>query len=118
MPNPLLSPADWALYKSTINDASETFNKKQVTWRNTTYKLDRFGEDGDRQYTDVILEGLFLNNYFRSWPLTKTADTGELDKESTVLILNQEYLRTEGHLNADDFLNEKKPQRVQMFTNG
>ena len=99
----LLSAADWALYKDTINEASDTFNKKPVTWRKTIYKLDRFGEDGDRQYDDIILEGLFLNNYFRSWPLTKTMDTGELDKESTVLILNQKYLKDNGYLNSKDF---------------
>lgn len=103
MSNITVSNSRWAKYKSCIADFMDTAGQTPVIWRRFNFGLDRYQEDNDNSsFTDTPIVGLFQYNYFRSWPLNKDEEGGELDKESTVLLLDMRFLRDNGFLNAND----------------
>ena len=70
----LLSPGDWQLFVTAINDAGDTFNKMPITWhrfKNFTGPANEFMEDVevDGTYEDIELLCLFSDNYFHSLPI-------------------------------------------------
>lgn len=90
-----LGIANWAKYKALINDAHDTFNQETFVWYRFKSGLDRFGEDRETaKYDAITLKGLFDFNYFRKWPTVFTQPTGEIDRQTTVVILNVKYLRS------------------------
>lgn len=102
----LIGAAVWAQYKSIINDGHDTFNQHEVIWLRSDGGLDRHGEDNEtEQFTVVILKGLFEYNYFRKWRVTNPTDTGEIDAQTEVLLLNLKYLRDNGYLTAANNFN-------------
>lgn len=97
-----VSDAEWAEYKDIINDFNlNDSNQQPIVWRKLTQELSRYGEDDNVAYTDTTLLGLVQYNYFRSWPTNKVDKSGEIDKESTLVFFNIEYLRGLGYVNAD-----------------
>ena len=102
----LLSPGDWQLFVTAINDAGDTFNKMPITWhrfKNFTGPANEFMEDVevDGTYEDIELLCLFSDNYFHSWPITRKTDNGELDNQNTVAIFNRQYLEDAGYINSE-----------------
>jgi hypothetical protein len=98
----MISDKDWKNYKSTINKASEAFNGVTVIWRKSLGGLDRFGEDNKTErFKNIEIKALANYNYNRVWPATGYTETGELDKESEVLIFNLNYLKTLGYTNEN-----------------
>lgn len=94
-----LTPADWQEYKDIINEFNQDdSNLEDVIWRRLNTNLSRFGEDDNVIHTNVNIKGLLQYNYFRAWPTNRTSVSGELDKESVLLWLNIDYLRTNGWL--------------------
>jgi hypothetical protein len=95
----LIGAAGWARYISTINSASDTFNKDRVVWRRSKFRVSRDGDEvPDEKFEDVDLRCLMNNNDFRTWPITQNTPSGELDIQNMVMILNVEYLRVMGYL--------------------
>ncbi len=89
----LIGALTWARFKNLIRDANDTFGQDTITWRRSTGGLDRYSEDNAAEgFDDIDILGLFNYNYFRTWPMTQTTETGELDRQSCVLILNVRYL--------------------------
>lgn len=98
--------ANWQKYKDVINDGHDTFNGATIVWHKSRGGLDRWGEDNETErFEQIMLKGLFVFNYFRTWPVTYTTETGELDRQSKVLMLNKKYLQDNGWLNAQGRLN-------------
>ena len=98
-----LTPAEWQEYKDIINEFNlDDSNQEDITWRRLTSNLNRFGEDDGVITNDVNIKGLIQYNYFRAWPANRSSVSGELDKESLLLWLNIEYLRTNGWLTASN----------------
>jgi len=63
------------------------------------------GEDILLKPKSSKLLGLIQYNDYRSWPSTKTTDSGEIDKQNLLLYLNIKYLSDNGFANSDGFLN-------------
>jgi len=99
----LLSPADWDQYKKAINDASDSFNKEPVTWHRFLRKMSRDGEEPTETFEEIVLNGLVMYGYFKSWPDENIRVSGENDDTSLVLILNKQYLKDLGYTNSDDY---------------
>lgn len=100
-----LTQQDWDEYRAIIDDAGDTFNKQVIVWKRFKMGLDYDGEDPSTQYTDINLEVLISYNFFRTWPITQQTVTGEIDKESVVVLINMDYLRNLGYTTANDYFN-------------
>lgn len=101
----LINDAQWERYERTINDAMETFANKEIIWRRFTKQVNRFGEDPQETYSDITLKCLINYNYMRSWPITFTSDSGELDRQSMQVLFSKDYLKTSGYLTIDGSLD-------------
>jgi len=99
----LLSPADWAKYVTAINDASDSFNKEDITWHRFMRKLSRDGEEASQTYEDIILKGLVYYGYYKTWPDENVRVSGENDDTSLVVIFNKQYLKDLGYTNSNDY---------------
>jgi hypothetical protein len=99
----MISASDWANYHKVINDASDTFNQSIIIWKRSLGGIDRFGEDnkGER-FEEIPLFFLADYNRNRVWPITSYTETGEIDKQSEVIMFNMDYLRKLGYVNAND----------------
>jgi hypothetical protein len=114
-----LTSADWALYTNTINQASDTFNKELITWHSLTKRINRMGEDNptSQTFTNITLEVLVQYNVFRTWPINKETKTGDLDKESILVIVNKQYLSDLGYLNNAGYF-EFRPDEDRFSLHG
>lgn len=102
----LIGSANWSLYKDIINSGQETFNQDNITWLRSNGGLDRNGEDNETEnFSSIVLKGLFDYNYFRKWASNQTTETGELDRENQVILLNIKYLKGLGYMNSAGYFN-------------
>jgi len=101
----MLTPAQWQSYKDIVNQASESFNQETVTWYRLARNFQRYGEDNGPVYDQRSLPCLISYNVFRVWPMTKETDSGALDQESLVMMLNIQQMSDLGYLNAAGFLD-------------
>ena len=103
----LISSAQWSAFRQVINNASESFNAELITWKQLTKKLDYDGDDkyGNTTYVSHSLNALINYNVFRVWPIDKLTEKGFLEKDSAVIILNKDYLRGLGYINANGNFN-------------
>lgn len=101
----MLSTAQWLQYRNVINLASAGFNKDVITWRKFSRGFQRYGEDTvtNEHHDDISLNCLISYNVFRTWPMSNETISGLVDKESIVVILNKDYLKGLGYLNANGF---------------
>lgn len=101
----MVTPAQWAAYKNTVNGAAASFNQETITWHRLTKHIQRYGEDdpANTVRTDIDLDCLIQFNIFRTWPMSDETPSGLLDQESITVMLNREYLNGLGYLNSDGF---------------
>lgn len=98
----LIPDSTWNNYKDIINGIHEDFNQDDLIWERSRGGIDRDGEDNSTErFSLITLKVLFQYNQTRVWPLTKFADTGLLDKESVVALININYLNNLGYINAN-----------------
>lgn len=124
----MLTPAEWQDYANVINEFMQNDSaKKPIVWRRFLYNLDRYREDSkDKNTQDIILDVLLNYNYFRTWPITFTTESGELDRQSIQILINKDYLKTLGYLtpsnnfdfnpDKDLFIIDGKPHRAMGDT--
>lgn len=99
-----LTNNEFALMKDSFRQFSESIEQETITWfRSDGGDYDRFGEDPPKPTPEVALLGLIQYNYFRSWPITKETNTGELDQQNIMVYLNKEILEEGNFLNADGY---------------
>jgi hypothetical protein len=98
-----ISDAQWAVYANIINKAHDFFNQDIITWVRKSHGLQRWGEDnkGIRKDDTIDLKCLINYNVFRAWPMSKETDSGVIDKESILIVLNKKYLNGLGYINAN-----------------
>ena len=99
-----IDPSTWDTYKGVINEFHEDANQQEVIWRRITSNRSRY-QEGTNTTEDITILALVQYNYFRSWPINRVKEAGELDQESMMLFLNVQYLRDQGHMTADDQFN-------------
>lgn len=96
-----ITALQWADYKSIINEAHNTFNQQSLIWRKFNASLNRDGEDIPGSVSNINILGLIKYNDFKTWPSDYNTESGSLDRENEVLILNLKYLRDNGWLNSN-----------------
>jgi hypothetical protein len=98
-----MNDAQWANFKSVIDQAHSYFNQQAITWMRLSNNLQRYGEGSDKsnKYTAINLKCLVGSNFFRTWPVTTGSSSGEVDKENMVAIFNMQYLDDLGYITAD-----------------
>jgi hypothetical protein len=104
---PLISNAQWQIFRQTINNASATFNTANIIWKHLTKRLAFDGDDrpNTTDFEDIPLLALVQYNVFRVWPADKLTDQGKIQKDAVVVILNKDYLRDLGYINANGNFN-------------
>lgn len=101
----LIGQADFDAFEALIGeDAQDTFFTQPIVWRRKITRIDRYSEDNDQGLSeDIILLGLCNYNYMRSWPISRTTETGETDEQSIQLLFTKKHLRDQGYLNNQDY---------------
>lgn len=89
-----LTQEQWDKHIDAINEFHEDAFQQDVVLKRYFVIDDPDGEDYNQRSEDVNLKGLIQYNYFRSWPMTQSTESGELDKESILLYLNIGYLES------------------------
>lgn len=103
----LIGKANWNDFKKLIGEhAHDTFSKAIIIWRREVTDIDRWKEDNAQgQTVDIPLECLVNYNYFRSWPITLTTESGETQEQSIQVLFSKNYLSGIGYLNDDGFFD-------------
>lgn len=100
-----INQVQWAKYRQLMLDAHESFNGNNLTWKRKTAGISRFGEDPVYTFSDINLKVLVQGNYFRNWPITQTTESGEIDKENVLVLINKDYLSGLGYLTSNGYFN-------------
>lgn len=98
----------WGVYKDLMGSAHLTFSQKSVIWKRRIELVNRYGEDTDstkNNFNNVPLLVLINYNYMRTWPITNNTESGEIDEQSAQIIINKDYLKTNGYLNDSGYFN-------------
>ena len=97
-----IGPVEWERFKSIIKDAHDTFFQDTIIWRRFIYGLDIHGEDNENAtFQDIPLKCLFRYNDFKVWPLNTPTTSGEIDRQTNVVMFNLRYLDGLGYLDAN-----------------
>ncbi len=96
-----LTDQDWQDYYDAINEWQDDVFQQDIVWKRNYVNNSKTGEDNNIRFMDITLKGLIQYNYFRSWPVNQTEDSGEIDKNSIVIYLNIDYLDKLGYINSN-----------------
>jgi hypothetical protein len=86
-----ITDLEWEDYEATINNFHDDAFQQTVVWRRSISMFNKLGQTVNRT-VDTDLKGLINYNHFRSWPINKESITGQVDKESMLLYINNQYL--------------------------
>lgn len=95
----------WNLFNKVLRDAKDTFSQKTIILKRAIQSLERVKEDGVIVYEDIPVDVLINYNYMRTWPITMTTETGELDRQSIQIFFNKIYLMEQGLLTPNNNLD-------------
>lgn len=101
-----LNEATWNRYKSMVNKIHDQFNQDILIWRSWAPSVvDEFNEDKEETYTDTELKILLGYNVYRTWPMTNNQNSGGLDKQNMIALINVNYLKELGLTNQHNYLD-------------
>lgn len=100
-----VTDSQWAVYRNIINGIAESFNKEVIRWGTRPFKKSMFGESVENTYNYTDLECLIGFNTFRTWPITNHTESGELDNQNMLVLLNKQYLSDNGWLTTDGYFH-------------
>lgn len=84
----------WDQFKNIINHfVDNDAGKQPFLWLRYIEQGLPYGEDSDRLYEPVKLDGLFHYNYIKSWPTNSERVSGELDLTNIVLYISANLLK-------------------------
>lgn len=98
-----INQGTWNKYKNILREFHDDAMQEDIIWKRTFVRKGRFNEDTRRE--EINLKGLVHYNYFRNWPINDINVTGEIDKESVLLYLNQDYLEELNYLDSNNQFN-------------
>lgn len=85
----------WNRYKNIINEFHNSANQDDLQWYSQPSGIPVAGEEVEGEpKLNATLKVLFYYNYFRTWPITDYTIQGEVDKESSVALININYLKS------------------------
>ncbi len=110
----LLGISNWNLYRKTIRDAHDTFNQDTLIWRKFRWHMNYDGEDDlDDTYDLIPIRSLLKYNDFKVWPINTPTTSGELDRQTAVVIFNLDYLQENNWLNSErQFIFDQAKDRI------
>lgn len=93
----------WQEYQDLIGiDAADTFFQDEIIWKKAVPFLDEHGEDEiGEDFDDITLKCLVDYNDFRTWPITRNTGTGEIDKQTAVVLFTLKSLEDLNLLNSN-----------------
>ena len=92
---------EWEEYEDIINEFHKDAFQQEIIWYRTIAAIDKNGNDSNKRIaTPITLKGLIMYNHFRSWPISKETETGQLDHESLLVFFNLAYLKELGYTNT------------------
>lgn len=98
-----ISNEEWAEYEKTINDFHDDAFQQELKWIRNILPVNIHGEDTESRYLPpVTLRCLIQFNHFRSWPINKESEAGQIDSESMLVFINIAYLKNLGYTDAND----------------
>lgn len=92
-------------HKSTIDKAGEAFNRDTITWVKHNNHLGLFREELSEGGQPIDLNVLISYNTFRTWPITKNDQAGQLDNQNILAIINRQYLKNLNLLTPEGMLD-------------
>lgn len=114
----IISAEEWAQYNLDVNEFMDKDSGNQVfTWLKNVRGLNRAGNDDKPLFKAIELKGIFQYNEFRSWPINADTTTGQVDKESILVFLNNDYLNGLGFLTPEGQF-KFKPALDKFIVNG
>jgi hypothetical protein len=109
-----MQQSDWTRYENVVNNFAILHHKQGIIWDRYLGGVSLYGEEDDEASANretITLEGGLVDyNVFRTWPTSVQKETGSIDNQSQVLILNKVWLSSQGYLNANsnfDFTPER-----------
>lgn len=97
---------NWKLYSAVLRGAKDTFSKKVIQFVKYPRVLERFREDPTNPAPNIVNVEVLINyNYMRTWPITQTSTSGEIDKQSLQIFFNKVYLKEQGLLTINNNLD-------------
>lgn len=97
---------NWALFSKVLRDAKNTFSKKTIEFIRYPRELNRYREDPVQATPVITLVEVLLNyNYMRTWPITQSSLSGEIDRQSIQIFFNKVYLKELGLLTVNNNLD-------------
>lgn len=105
----MLKKSYFEAYEKAVNSVSNPnnpgglFSSKKIIWKQRISGINNTGDDPLFTYKDIPLLVQANFNYMRSWPITLTTESGEIDRQSVQLLINKEYLKQLNFLNSDGY---------------
>jgi hypothetical protein len=99
-----ISDQEWADYEDNLNGFHNDAFQQEVKWLSLITVFNKDGKEVNR-YEERIIMGLVHYNHFRSWPINNQTTTGQLDKQSCMLYLNNKYLSDNGYTDSENNFN-------------
>jgi len=101
----VVSSAQWARYKKIIDKAHGSFNQDTLIWIKYNDSVPRYNEELGENGTRIELKALIGYNSFRTWPITRRDNAGELDNQNMVAYINRQYLIDLGYTTPQGYFN-------------
>jgi len=113
-----MNQSDWDEYMDVLNEWQKDAFQQPLTWKRHRDIIDPNGEAPIRSPEIIELKGLIQSNYFKSWPVTDTNSTGEIDKQSILVYFNIDYLIENGWADSNDYQFKFDPGYDKFIVNG
>lgn len=94
-----ITDAQWNQYIEIVQDFIENdAGLAPITWRKHINQPGQYGEDSNNNFNDITLNVLIQYNKFRTWPVNKDSESGELDEQSVSIFVSARKLKELGYL--------------------
>lgn len=97
----LMTDKQWKMHNDAVNNFHDDAFQQKVIWQKNIIRTNLYNEDYGQHYEEIEIYGLLQYNQFRAWPITRMTDSGEIDKQSSLLYINNNYLRENNLLNSE-----------------
>jgi hypothetical protein len=101
----LIGNNDWLDFRGVMRNIHDTFEQKKITWLRKIVTVNVNMEDSNTAMESVTLEVQLNYNYMRSWPITNTTESGEIDRQSVQVLVNKDWLREKGYINSNNYFD-------------
>lgn len=96
----------WGAYKKLIGDfMDQDAALKPIKWLIYMEAPSLYGEGSEPKYKATDLNVLISYNVYRTWPINSSTVSGEVDKETLVILVSKKYLLESNLLDVNGYWN-------------